>query len=230
MSTKTKPPRVVAELGRPETPEETAARKAENSRNHRMRQTVNNLVFSLLATLGIVLVIVLLVPRSDTSLLPDVDYHASAAKAQEARDEVIIDPKLPDDWTSNAARLSEAEPPAVSDWYIGLITPDDQFIGIVQGFDANPTWQAQQLEGSLADSTIDVDGVTWTVYDNRDGSAPSDEGNVHYALATESGPSTILLYGTASDEDFRTVAKAIAAQVKAGAAGAAGDTQQKGGS
>ena len=27
------PPRVVAELGRPETPEETAARKAENSRS-----------------------------------------------------------------------------------------------------------------------------------------------------------------------------------------------------
>jgi hypothetical protein len=45
--------RVVAELGRPETPAETAARKAESSRLHRQRQTVNNLVYSLIATLGI---------------------------------------------------------------------------------------------------------------------------------------------------------------------------------
>lgn len=230
MSAQSKPQRVVAELGRPETPEETAARKAESSRNHRKRQTVNNLVFSLLATLGVVLIIVLIVPRSDTSLLPDVDYHTAAQKAQEARDEVIMDPELPADWTSNSAKLSVTEPPAISDWYIGLITPDDQFMGITQGFDANPTWQAQQLNGSLADSTLDIDGVTWTVYDNRDGSGPDDTGNVEYALATESGTSTVLIFGTASDEDFRTVAEAIAAQVKAGDAGAAGDTQSKGGS
>jgi hypothetical protein len=42
--------RVVAELGRPETPEEEAARRAENSRLYRQRKTVNNLVYSLIVT------------------------------------------------------------------------------------------------------------------------------------------------------------------------------------
>ena len=60
-----RPPRVVAELGRPETPEETAARQAENSLKHRQRQTVTNLVLALGASLLVVLALVLLVPRSD---------------------------------------------------------------------------------------------------------------------------------------------------------------------
>jgi hypothetical protein len=36
--------RVVAELGRPETPEETAARKAESSRVYRSSQNFRNLI------------------------------------------------------------------------------------------------------------------------------------------------------------------------------------------
>lgn len=217
MSPRNKPPRVVAELGRPETPEETAARKDENSRNYRKRKTVNNLVYSLLATLALVLVIVLIVPRSETSLLPDVDFHSAAQDAQSARDEVILDPELPSGWTSNQAKLNSAEAPQISYWYIGLITPDEEFVGIKQGFDADATWMARQLNDSLADTTVTIEGVEWTVYDNRDGSGPSDQGNVEYALATESGTSTILIYGTATDDDIRTVAEAVAEQVKANA-------------
>ena len=39
-----KQPRVVAELGRPETPDETAARKAASSAAYRSSKTVRNLV------------------------------------------------------------------------------------------------------------------------------------------------------------------------------------------
>ena len=72
-----RPPREVAELGRPETPEETAARKAENSRKHRQRQTLKNLVLALAASLGVVFIIVLLVPRSDGPIDRDVDVAAA---------------------------------------------------------------------------------------------------------------------------------------------------------
>ncbi|WP_166984237.1 DUF4245 domain-containing protein [Paramicrobacterium fandaimingii] len=217
MSRQQKPPRVVAELGRPETPEETAARKAVDSHNYRARKTVSNLVYALLATLAIVLIIILIVPRTNTSLLKDVDFHSAAADAQASRDDVIIDPQLPGGWTSNKAKLSAVRDPQISYWYIGLLTPNEQFIGIKQGFDANATWQAQQLEGARADTTVTIEGITWTVYDNRDGSGPSDPGNIEYALATESGSSTILIYGTATTDDIRTVAEAIAEQVKANA-------------
>ena len=37
-------PRIVAELGRPETPDETASRKAESSRVYRASQNTRNLI------------------------------------------------------------------------------------------------------------------------------------------------------------------------------------------
>ena len=45
-------PRVVAELGRPETAAETAARKAESSRVYRSSQTTRNLIAALLVTIA----------------------------------------------------------------------------------------------------------------------------------------------------------------------------------
>ena len=56
-------PRVVAELGRPETSQETADRKAESSRLYRVRKTPSNLVWALLVSLGVVLVMVMITPR-----------------------------------------------------------------------------------------------------------------------------------------------------------------------
>ena len=87
MAQKQKPPRIVAELGRPETPEETAARRAENSLKHRQRQTVQNLILALGASLLVVLVIVLIVPRSDAPMSHSSQRAASASpRSHSARD------------------------------------------------------------------------------------------------------------------------------------------------
>jgi hypothetical protein len=205
-------PRIVAELGRPETPQETADRKAENSRNYRKRKTVNNLVYSLLVCVGLVLVIALAVPRADNSLVPEVDYSAVATQAQSSTEHILVNPELPGSWSSNRAETDKAG--GVSSWNIGLITPAKEFIGITQGFNANETWLSQQLRQSAASSTLAVDGVEWTVYDNR---GRDDVGNMEYALTTESGASTFILFGTAGGEEFLTVASAVAEKVLANA-------------
>lgn len=210
MSSPRRQPRVVAELGRPETPQEMADRKAENSRNYRKRKTVNNLVYSLLVCVGLVLIIALAVPRADTSLVPEVDYGAVATQAQMSSDHTLANPELPGSWSSNRAETDKAG--GVSSWNIGLITPSDEYIGISQGFDANETWVSQQLRQTTASSTVTVDGVQWTVYDNR---GREDVGNMEYALTTEAGASTFIVFGTASDEEFRTLLSALADQVLA---------------
>lgn len=210
MSPSRRQPRVVAELGRPETPQETADRKAENSRNYRKRKTVNNLVYSLLVCVGLVLIIALAVPRADSSLVAEVDYAAVAVEAQSSSEHTLANPDLPGSWSSNRAEADKSG--GVSSWNIGLITPSQQYVGITQGFDANETWVSQQLRQSTASSTITVDGVEWTVYDNR---GRADMGNVEYALTTESGASTFIVFGTASDDEFLTVASALADQVLA---------------
>ncbi|HEY8281629.1 MAG TPA: DUF4245 domain-containing protein [Leifsonia sp.] len=213
MSARKKAPAIVAELGRPETPEETAARAAENSANHRNRQTVNNLVYSLIATVALVAVIVLVVPRGNpTASAPAVDYAAVAAQGQGSEPDRLLVPRLPSGWTSNNAELRTRTPDGVDSWYVGLLTPGKQYIGITQGFTANESWTSEQVNRSMIKGTRTIDGVRWDVYDNRTSS--TDNGNVAYALATTAGKSSIVVFGTAADADFRTVAGALSGQIR----------------
>jgi hypothetical protein len=208
-----KPPRVVAELGRPETPEETAARKAENSLKHRQRQTLLNLVLALGASLLVVLVIVLIVPRSDAPMEPDIDVAPIAEQAQIASDDPLAVPELPEGWRANAAELRTSTVDGVTAWYVGYLTPSDEYIGMYQGLEANPTWVAGLLERTLATGTTTIDGVEWTVYDNRD--SGDDVGNARYGLTTEAGGSTFVLLGTATPEEFLALATALVPTIDA---------------
>ena len=208
-----KPPRVVAELGRPETPEETAARKAENSLKHRQRQTLLNLVLALGASLLVVLVIVLIVPRSDAPMEPDIDVAPIAEQAQIASDDPLAVPELPEGWRANAAELRTSTVDGVTAWYVGYLTPSDEYIGMYQGLEANPTWVAGLLERTLATGTTTIDGIEWTVYDNRD--SGDDVGNARYGLTTEAGGSTFVLLGTATPEEFLTLATALVPTIDA---------------
>lgn len=211
---------IVAELGRPETPEETAARKAENSRLHRSRQTLVNLVLSLAATLAVVLVLVLVVVRPDQSVLEPVDFAATAAEAQGSLDETLIVPVLPTEWTSNSARFS-ADTDGVALWYVGFITPAVEFIALTQGVGGDDRWLADQLDNNESTGTVTIDGVTWSIYDNR---TRSDMGNLEYALSTVAGASTIVLAGTAADDEFVAIATSIAADITAANASIDGAT------
>ena len=68
----------------------------------------------------------------------------------------------------------------------------------------NPTWVADQLARTIATGVTTIDGVEWTVYDNRESNA--DVGNARYGLVTEAGTSTFVLIGTATTEEFETLA------------------------
>lgn len=208
-----RPPRVVAELGRPETAEERADRLATNSRNYRSRKTINNLVYSLLATVGAVIVLVLIVPRSDTPLTRNVDYAAVAEQAQTGIDVPLAAPVLPAGWAANAAEWRSGGSDGVSSWYIGLITPTNEFVGLTQAVNANTTWLAEQLQKVAATDTVTIDGIDWDVYRNP---APAeDRGNFESALVTEAGSSSYLLIGTAPDEEIAVLAGALTEQITA---------------
>jgi len=206
-------PRVVAELGRPETPEEAAARKADDAVKRRQRQTVGNLVGSLLACLAVVAIIVLIVPRSDEPIERDVDVPAVAAQAQAGIEQELAVPELPAGWRSNDASLRQSEADGVTAWYAGYLTPSDEYAGMYQGLGANPTWTADLLANTIATGVVRIDGVEWTVYDNRESDA--DVGNARYGLVTEAGESTFVLLGTADPEEFETLARAIVPAIDA---------------
>jgi hypothetical protein len=206
------PGRIVAELGRPETPEEADARKAENSRAHRANQTTRNLILALLASLAIVLFTVLIVVRPGTDRVAPVDYRAVAAQAQPGVSEALASPTLPAGWTSNDAELKSDSGKTVT-WYVGLITPKKQFIAIEQGISTSDTWFGSLLGKAQATGHVTIDGVRWTVYDQR---SIDGVGNFPYSLAATIGESHLVLHGSADDAEFRVLATAVATSVSKG--------------
>ncbi len=201
-------PRVVAELGRPETPQETADRRAAAAAKRRGNQTVFNLVIATVASLGVVLLLVLVVVRPDPGPAAPIDVAAIAADAESSAGVPLVVPVLPEGWNANAARFGVVS--EVPTWYVGYVTPDTQFIAVNQGIDANATWLAETLDDVPSTGTADLDGTRWMLYENRGG---RDSGNHAYAMSTEIGGSTIVLHGTASDAEFQAVALAVMAEL-----------------
>ena len=184
------------------SPEDVAAIKAENSRQHRAAQTTRNLVWALVATLVVVLFLVLVVVRPDLQAADPIDYATVASQSQ--ADAPLAAPVLPTGWSANRADLTKSGEIPV--WYVGLITPSNQFIALNQGIDANSTWVDDLLARQKPTGAVTIDGIEWTVYDHRDG---DDPGNLAYALVTVAGESTYVLHGTASDGEFALLAQSL---------------------
>lgn len=204
-----KPPRVVAELGRPETPEETAARKAEFSKNYRASQTFRNLIAALLITLAVVAVVIFAVPRGEPATERTIDVAAIAADVESTMDSPVLLPDLDSFWRVNAAELQGG---ATTVWNITLAPADDDergFIRIAQAFDADASWAPQMLGGTAATDTVRIDGLDWDVYSMNG----NTENNVSYAIGTQAGDDYILLYGSRSADSTAELAKSLTPQI-----------------
>ncbi len=202
-------PRIVAELGRPESPEETAARKAESSRVHRASRSTRNLIAALLVTLGVVLVIVFGVPRGSIPAPEPIDVAAEAARVQASLDRTVIVAETPKEWSVNRASVEgDAD---VRAWTV-VYAPPRGFINVAQGFDADEAWPSRVLSGRGATDTTTIDGIEWSVYEVSD---PATAANISYALSTPAGDDTILIYGATDAATATEVAEGLADDVRA---------------
>ena len=200
---------IVAELGRPETPQETADRKAASSRRYRESKTLLNLVIALVASLAVVLVLVLVVVRTDPPPKNPIDVPQAAADASAMLPIDAIAPEVPAGWEANAAELRVGSDD-VALWYVGYVTPapGQSFLALHQAYDANPTWQANLLRNATATGTETIDGIEWEVYDQREA---ADVGNIEFAMTAQVGDQWLVLFGTADEEDFNAFAEAVSA-------------------
>lgn len=211
---KNKRPNIVAELGRPETPYETSARKAENTRLYRSRKTVNNLVFSLLVTVGLVAVIYLMVPRFEGNF-EDRSIDVAAAAEQAGAGRALAVPDVPDTWKAKQATLTNDDD--VSYWQIHYTTENYRYATVVQAYmrDGSPVsndWITARLEDQKSTGNETLGGVNWTVYDHQDRKA---EVNMRFGLSGIVAGDTVLVYGT----DDASVIRVLATQVTDSLAG-----------
>ncbi len=204
---------IVAELGRAETPQEIADRKATASANHRSNQTLLNLIIALAASLLVVFVIVVIVVRPDQGGAPaTVNWTSVGADAQQSVSTKLVIPKLPKGWSANRAELNTTKDTSdgIENWQIGFLTPSTQYIGMTQGIKADATWVSAQLNDKTSTGDASFGDFRWQVYDHRTDDNP---GNLAYALVTTVGDSTVVLAGTGSDAEFATLATEISGEL-----------------
>lgn len=205
-------PRIAAHLGRPETPEETAARKAENSRNYRQSQSFKNLIFALVVSLAIVAVVYFIVPRGEVDNAPQPDVAAIASQVADQYERTVVTPDAPEGWTTN---IAEIEPGSPSVWTINYNSIPDAghaYIRFAQAFDGDEVWAAQELRGTQPTGTVTINGVEFTEYVVKD---PSSTSNISYALGVQAGTDFVLLYGSASAEITAQLAEHVADDIAA---------------
>lgn len=202
--------RIVAELGRPETAAETAARKAEGSRLYKSRKTVNNLVFSLLVTVGLVFVIYLMVPRG-VGDFPDRSVDVAQAAASAGASYSLAVPEVPAEWKAKQATLTVDS--GVTFWQVLYTTENEAFATVLQAYtpagDPVPAkWIAEKLEGQDQTGTEQLGGLTWQVYDHQ--TRKADEVNMRFGLETTVESNTVLVYGTDDAATLRVLATQVA--------------------
>ena len=173
---------------------------------YRAKQTVRNLIYSLLVTLGLVVAIILGVPRDDSSRLQPVDYNTIAEGASQAEGTLVLAPEIPTEWYSNAARLDQTL--GVRGWYVGFVTDENEFLGLSQAFETNPSWEAEILATNFLEGEIEIGGLTWEIWPTINPQSPP--GTKEFALKHSYGNSVVVIYGTADRSDFELLAQAIA--------------------
>jgi hypothetical protein len=180
----------------PEDPEAKAARVAKARAERKARQNMRNLIWSLLASLGVVALLVIVVVRPDTNLVQEIDWQELAAQSADQLPGEPVSPRLSELWTSNRAEVTK-EPGADVTWSIGLLGPEDSYVFVDQGFGANDAWVALRVEQSR--STGDVllgyapNQVQWTEYDRQD----VDSGGLNaYVVVLEQEGSIVVVGGT----------------------------------
>ncbi|WP_413353698.1 DUF4245 family protein [Microbacterium sp. 1P06AB] len=196
--------RIVAELGRPETPAETAARKAAASQRYRSSKTFRNLIAALIVCVGIMAVVYLGVPRGTPADVPEADVAASATQAEEIAGHGVVIPDVPDAWRANSALVEGGE------WRI-VYAPARGYVEVTQSFSAPDGWVSRELGGFAPTGSTTIDAIEWDVYE-----LPSPVQQIDYALATTIGSDTVII-GLSESTDrsaAATVAESLGDQIR----------------
>ena len=179
--------------------EQPAATPEQPSRYNR---SFGGLVAAMIAT--VVFVAAYIGFRALTRDQPDieqkVDYLSCVAYLQEADVTVVHPASLPEGWTATSISFERGTPPS---WRIGMLTADDEFVGVVQEqedvddlLDDYVDASADQGDDAAPENTLGV--TTWQTW--------SDDGGDHaFSAELPTGPlagQTLLVYGSASVADL----------------------------
>ncbi|MEV7022819.1 DUF4245 domain-containing protein [Kitasatospora sp. NPDC093558] len=169
----------------------------------RGRQSVRDMVLSMLAVGGVVWVGYLFLPHDADSVPPHkVEYRVEAATAKRAAPYKLVAPEgLSDKWRATSVSY---QPAALSNgkgnaWHLGFVTPSGQYAAVEQSDVPKDSLLSDKVDGAKPDGTADVAGRTWDRV----------QGTKARALTSQDGGGTTLLTGTASYDELAELAQAL---------------------
>jgi len=165
---------------------------------------------NMIRSLGPLVVICLLIVAWVTFRQPDVDpvrqvdpsstLQLAAARAGYP---LVAPAGLPDGYRVTSARTdaggADAGDPVTLE--LGYVTPSEEFAGFVVSDDARADAVTGVLAGAEEEGTVDVDGQSWT-------RSTTERGET--ALWREAAGVTVLVTGSATDDELTEVAGAVA--------------------
>jgi len=181
---------------------------SDSAARHRARQTVINLILALGASIGLVVTLVLIVPRDDSNRIKGIDYTAISqkAKADSSFDVVTITP--PESWWANNASLTTNNVDTAPVFKAGFVGSDIKYIGYTQAFNANPTWLALSLNGKVLTGTYTSKHYTWDIYESIVENDPKK--TMDYIMVLNyKNEDYFLLYGVAEQSEFKSFVDSI---------------------
>jgi hypothetical protein len=149
----------------------------------------------MLASLGVVALLVIVVVRPDTDLVQQIDWREVAQQSADQLPGEPVTPMLSDLWTSNRAEVT-SEPGSDVTWSIGLLGPEDSYVFVDQGFGANEAWVALRVEQSASTGEVLLgyapNQVQWREYDRRE---VDPHGNNAYVVVFDYEDSIVVVGG-----------------------------------
>ncbi|NAZ81923.1 DUF4245 family protein [Kineococcus sp. R8] len=168
---------------------------------------VRSMVISMAVILGIVMAVVLLLPRPNSIQQPAADVPNAASGGVRT---LSFTPPVPlglDGWEATSAEVNRSTDD-IRTWHVGYRTAAGKYVSIEVARDVTPAWQRAQIAGGSADGEQTIDGETWQRFlqPERD----------RHSLVREQGGVTVIATG----EGDYTVLGQLARGVEAGWAAA----------
>ena len=172
-----------------------------SAQDRRNRQNIFTLIGALLASLGIVLVVVLISIRPDPTSRAEIDWHS--VHNDTPNPVLLVDPVFAEsdgDWWANRADYRAGQNP---EWYIGFVSPTNGFVAINQ-FANEISFELAEVLDDVTASPVIIDGSTWTRYDWSERENPGNYLNVYEITLPQGG--ILIVSGTADVGEIELVA------------------------
>jgi hypothetical protein len=152
-------------------------------------------------TLGVVVLLVLLVPRPTSVPRPDVDLAGTARGAQS---ELSFPPAVvvPEGWTVTSADVRR-DTGDLATWTVNYLTPQGRYVGLMQAGGWTRGWQTSLTQGGTPQGEVDLGAATWQVL-------VKPEKEITTLVLREARVTTLVLAKGGGVSDARVLAQSLA--------------------